>query len=124
MGNFAIFFGIVFALFLPGFFLSLLLFKKMSFLERVVLSVLFSIIITTTLTIVLGFDEAAKERTGGVTPQNVWKWEIIITSAFALLAGLRFFLDKDWHQRKIREISHFVKKLRTPLKEGKVYRRL
>lgn len=86
MISFVSIFGILIALFIPGFFATLIFFKGISLLERLVLSITFSIMIATTIGIALGYNQEVKNITGGVNPANVWKWELIAASSLGFIA--------------------------------------
>jgi len=78
--------GILMALFIPGFFMSLIFFRRITFLERMVLSFTFSIMIATSIGIALGYDKEVKDITGGVNPSNVWRWELVATGILGIIA--------------------------------------
>lgn len=78
--------GLLFALFLPGLFVTLIFFRELKLLERVILSITFSIMISVAIGISLGYDADVAHITGGITSFNVWKWELITTSVFGFLA--------------------------------------
>ena len=81
-------FGILMALFIPGFFVTFIFFRGITFLERIVLSFTFSIMIATAIGIALGYDKEVKDITGGVNSQNVWKWELAAASILGIIALL------------------------------------
>src|SRR3989338_957752 len=78
--------GLITALFLPGFFITLIFFKEVNVLERLMLSITFSIMISIAVGIGLGYNKNVKELTGGITHQNVWKWELVITFSLMVIA--------------------------------------
>lgn len=78
--------GLVFGMFLPGFFITWIFFREVKWLERVSLSVAYSIMITITIAISLGYNENVKNITGGITSGNLWVWELIITGILGLIA--------------------------------------
>jgi uncharacterized membrane protein len=82
--------GLLFGMFLPGFFISLIFFKEAKWLERILLSITYSIMITIAIAIGLGYNEAVKNITGGITSFNLWKWELIITSILALITIIMY----------------------------------
>lgn len=71
--------GILFALFIPGFILTLIIFNNKSWLEKLAFSIAFSIIITVIIGISLGYNEGVKNITGGINAPNVWIGEIAVT---------------------------------------------
>ena len=73
--------GLMFALFIPGFFITLIFFREVNWLERVMLSITFSIMLSVAIGISLGYNKEVKGFTGGIIPSNVWMWELIVTSA-------------------------------------------
>lgn len=78
--------GIMLALFIPGFLTTLILFKEESFLERIILSVALSIMISTTIGIALGYNQDVKNITGGVTQRNLLVWEASVAGFLFILA--------------------------------------
>ena len=80
-------FGFLFALFLPGFFITLIFFREVKFLERLLLSITFSIMLAIAIGIGLGYDRNVAQVTGGITPYNVWRLELAITGVLALVAA-------------------------------------
>lgn len=78
--------GLVLALFFPGYLVTLIFFKEAKVLERIVLSVAFSIMISVAIGIALGYNENVKNITGGINKSNVWRWELILTAILGLMA--------------------------------------
>lgn len=97
--------GLLLALFLPGFCITLLFFREANFLERVMLSITFSIMIAIAIGIALGYNKEVKNMTGGITPANVWKWELAITSA---LLGLVLIIN--WRSISFKNMQALLKK--------------
>lgn len=81
--------GLVFSLFLPGFLLNLLMFKKQDVNERIALSFVFSIVILTILGFSLGFQSIA-DLTGGITKSNLYISLLIIN----LVLGITCLIKK------------------------------
>lgn len=78
--------GIVLVLFLPGYLLTLILFKEeIDQLERFVLSVALSICIDVFVGLSLGFNEKIASITGGITEFNIWIFLISISIIFFLV---------------------------------------
>tara|TARA_Y100000310_G_C20570100_1_gene757573 strand:- start:187 stop:483 length:297 start_codon:yes stop_codon:yes gene_type:complete len=71
--------GLSFGLFIPGFLLTLVLFKKINPLERIVISVGLSIGIDILIGLFLGANKTMKEITGGITELNIWLYLIFIS---------------------------------------------
>jgi uncharacterized membrane protein len=97
--------GFIFALFLTGLLLTLIFFKEVKILERMLLSITFSIMLTIALAIMLGYNEEVKNITGGITAANLWKWELAITGILSLVA-----LIVNW--KKIKGFKFSKMKLR------------
>ena len=72
-------FGLVLALFIPGFLLTKIIFKKQDTLEMLAFSVIFSIVIDIMLGLLLGFNEFMASLTGGISVFNVWFYLILIS---------------------------------------------
>lgn len=64
--------GLGFALFIPGFLLTKILFHEQEILETIAFSVAFSIAIDIFLGLFLGANETMFNITGGITEMNVW----------------------------------------------------
>ncbi|MBI2557991.1 DUF1616 domain-containing protein [Candidatus Woesearchaeota archaeon] len=96
--------GLLFALFIPGFLVTLIFFRESELLERIMLSITFSIMLSIAIGISLGYSKNVKEITGGINPKNVWMWELIITSVlFAVVLVLhrqKLTMDKIMNLRK------------------------
>jgi uncharacterized membrane protein len=71
-------FGLLFVLFIPGFLITQILFKKSELLEKILLTVLLSIGFYVILGIFLGFNETMKNITGGLSKRNIWIYSIVI----------------------------------------------
>ncbi len=101
--------GLLFALFIPGFLITLIFFRESEALERIILSITFSIMLSIAIGISLGYDKNVKEFTGGINPKNVWLWELITTSA--LLAVVLVM-----HRQKlaINNLMNLRKRFKTP----------
>lgn len=81
--------GLAFGLFLPGFLLTLLLFKQLDLLERIALSIGFSISIDVLVGLFLGANQTMKQITGGITPFNVWLYLIFISVVLGFIYIVR-----------------------------------
>jgi len=79
-----IIFGILFAFFIPGFLLTLLLFNNLNILEEIAFSISFSLIILLFLGLFLGVNETMANLRGGITEFNLWFYLIFLT---ILLSG-------------------------------------
>ena len=88
MNSFIAFFGLLFALFLPGFLITLISFREVKVLERLLLSITFSIMIAIAIGIGFGYDKNVKDITGGITPKNVWYSELVITGLLFIVAAI------------------------------------
>ena len=71
--------GLAFAIFIPGFLLTKILFKDQEILEMMAFSIGFSISIDIFLGLILGANETMYQFTGGITEFNLWFYIIIIT---------------------------------------------
>ncbi|MEM4267812.1 MAG: hypothetical protein QXK37_03180 [Candidatus Woesearchaeota archaeon] len=74
--------GLLFTLFIPGFCLDLLLFKRKPLIERVALGILFSMLIDLGLTFFLAGSKTAAKITGGLMPITLWAYLIAISAIF------------------------------------------
>ena len=72
--------GALFALFIPGYLVTLIFFKELKLLQKIALAITFSIMIDVAIGIFLGYNENMKNITGGVTSGNVWFYSLIVTS--------------------------------------------
>ena len=101
--------GLLLALFIPGFLITLIFFREVNLLERLMLGITFSIMISIAIGISLGYNKEVKEFTGGINPANVWLWELIVTSV--LLAIVLFI-----HRQKLKPdyILNLRKRFKTP----------
>ena len=101
--------GLLLALVIPGFLITLIFFREVNILERILLSVTFSIMLSVAIGISLGYNKEVKEFTGGISPSNVWMWELIVTSA--LLAVVLII-----HRQKLKPeyVLNLKKRFKTP----------
>ena len=104
--------GLLFALFLPGFFITYIFFREVKLLERIVLSIAFSIMIAVAIGISLGYNENVKNITGGINQQNVWLWELVVTS---LLGSMAWFVNRK--QINLKRIKDFRQGLKSIIKK-------
>ena len=74
-----IIFGLVFALFIPGFLLTLIFFKELELIEKIGLAFVLSICIDIFVGLFLGYNETMKNITGGITSKNVWLYLLNIS---------------------------------------------
>ena len=77
--------GLLFGLFIPGFLLTLILFKKIDLLERIALSIGLSIAVDVFVGLFLGANQTMKEITGGITEFGVWLYLIAVSIIFILI---------------------------------------
>ena len=77
--------GLILGMFAPGFFITLLFFREVKILERMLLSIAYSIMITIALAISLGYNENVKNITGGITSPNMLRWEFLITAILGVI---------------------------------------
>ena len=101
--------GLAFALFIPGIFITLIFFREVSFLERILLGIAFSIMISISVGIGLGYNKNVKELTGGITPYNVWKWELIVSGALLI-----FVLIIHREKLKLKYLMGLRKRIKIP----------
>lgn len=77
--------GLSFGLFIPGYLLTLILFKKIDILERIALAIGLSISIDVLVGLFLGANKTMKEITGGITEFNVWFYLIFVSLALGVV---------------------------------------
>ncbi len=84
--------GLLFGLFIPGYILTLILFKEQEILERIALSIGLSIAIDVFVGLFLGANETMKDITGGITEANVWFYLVAVTVILATI----LFIQKQY----------------------------
>lgn len=94
-----IIFGLLLALFVPGFLVALIFFKELEVIEKVALGFVFSICIDIIVGLFLGYNEAMKNLTGGITAFNIWIYLLIISIILSLIYAKR---EKIWIFKRIR----------------------
>lgn len=110
--------GLLFALLVPGFFITLIFFREVNWLERIMLSITFSIMLSIAIGIGLGYNKEVKDITGGINPKNVWGLELIITAIVVVLALIAN--RKSINLKNIRNsIKKYEPKAKLPKKEEK-----
>ena len=83
-------FALVLVLFLPGFFLTLIFFKKLDLIKLILFSFSFSIIIDVLLAFFLGGTKFLKNMTGGYTSLNIFGSLLFISTLLAVV----YFLSR------------------------------
>lgn len=91
--------GALFALFVPGYLVTLIFFKELKLLQKIALAITFSIMIDVAIGIFLGYNENMKNITGGVTSENVWFYSLIVTG-FLLVMYLFTKTEKQISAKK------------------------
>ncbi len=91
---FQIIVGLLLGLFIPGFLLVMILFKKLSIIEKVGLSIAFSLVIDVIIALMLGYNRSAMIATGGITTHNVWSHSVGITGILFLVLLIKYTLQK------------------------------
>jgi len=81
--------GLAFALFIPGFLLTKIIFKEQEILETIAFSIAFSIGIDIFLGLFLGANETMYKLTGGITELNLWFYLLIITAILTVILILQ-----------------------------------
>ncbi len=87
--------GLLFFLFLPGYFAVKLFFNSLKIDKQYLLSVIFSIMIGLVIGVFFGYDRAQALRTGGFTPENIWVGELMVTAGLALFLAIRRIIKKQ-----------------------------
>jgi uncharacterized membrane protein len=82
-------FGLILALFLPGYIIARTFFKELGELEKVAIAFVLSISIDIFLGLFLGYNEAMKNFTGGITAANLWLHLTLITLILAVIYSFR-----------------------------------
>ncbi len=101
--------GLLLALFIPGFLITLIFFRESELLERIMLSITFSIMLSIAIGISLGYNRNVKEITGGINSKNVWMWELSIASVLLIVV---VFLH--WKSITLSNIMNLRKRFKTP----------
>ena len=76
--------GLVLALFLPGYLFARIFFKELDELEKIALGFVLSIAIDIIMGLFLGYNEAMKNLTGGITASNLWIYLEVLTTLLIL----------------------------------------
>lgn len=74
--------GLTLGLFLPGYILTLILFKKLNQIDKISLAIGLSICIDIAVGLFLGANETARLITGGITESSIWHSLLIVTGVF------------------------------------------
>jgi len=65
-------FGLIIALFLPGYLIARIFFKELELLEKIALGFVLSIALDIFVGLFLGYNKYMKDLTGGITALNLW----------------------------------------------------
>jgi len=98
---FQIIFGLLLALFLPGYLLARLFFKELAELEKMAIGFVLSIAIDIFVGLFLGYNEFMKNLTGGITSFNLWLY----------LGSITIILFVVWILKNDDEYSHALRAL-------------
>ena len=82
--------GLAFALFIPGFLLTKIIFNGQEILETVAFSIAFSIAIDIFLGLFLGANKTMFNITGGITELNVWFYILGISIILGVIYLLKW----------------------------------
>lgn len=94
--------GLGFFLFIPGYLTTKIFFDKTTKLEKILLSVVFSIMIGIAIGIFFGYNKLQAQLTGGFTFNNIFISEIIITFIIATILYLKRRINtKTKHKKQI-----------------------
>ncbi|RMF06678.1 hypothetical protein D6764_01670 [Candidatus Woesearchaeota archaeon] len=94
------FIGTLFALFVPGYLVTELVFKEMDLKEKIATGIAMSIGIDILLGIFLGYSKSQKELTGGITAYNAWFYMLVITAVLGTAVLLKKLSSRVGHKRK------------------------
>lgn len=89
-----VFFGLVFFFYLPGYFLVKIFFNSSKQEEKIILSILFSIVIGMSIGVFFGYDRAQALRTGGFTADNLWVAELLLTALLVFTLALKNIIKR------------------------------
>ena len=81
--------GLAFILLIPGYLLSIVLFKKLEHLERIAIAIGLSIGIDIALGLILGFNKTMASITGGVSELSVWIGLILVSAVLLAIYMLK-----------------------------------
>lgn len=88
--------GILFALFIPGYLLTRIIFNEIESSKGIAFSLIFSLAISISLGFFLGANETMANITGGITEFNVWYYLIILS----IILGFIFVLKEKGYLSK------------------------
>lgn len=90
--------GLILALFIPGYLIARIFFKELEELEKVALGFVLSIALDILVGLFLGYNEAMKNITGGITAFNLWLYIGSITIILLIAWALKN--DNEWNSTK------------------------
>ena len=96
--------GLPLALFIPGYLIARLLFKELEELEKVAIGFVLSIAIDIIVGLFLGYNEAMKNITGGITSFNLWLYLGSITIILLIIWALK-------NEHEFKAATHWIKSL-------------
>jgi len=77
--------GLLFVFAIPGFLVTMIFFEKSDKFEKTILSIILSISFYVLLGVFLGFNETAKNLTGGLSTFNLWIYSLVINIALLVI---------------------------------------
>jgi uncharacterized membrane protein len=90
-------FGLLLALFLPGYLVTRIFFKELEELEKIALGFVLSIAIDIALGLFLGYNETMKNLTGGITALNLW----LYLGSITIILIISWILNNNDEYKKI-----------------------
>ena len=95
-------FGLLFALFVPGFLVVAIFFKEEKPMEKLAFSITFSIMISIIIAIFFGYNAAVKDLFGGITFENLVLGEVVVNCSLLILLGLDIFFGKKEKKKVVK----------------------
>jgi uncharacterized membrane protein len=89
-------FGFMLSLFVPGYLLARIFFNDAEPLEKIGLGFVLSIVLDVALGLLLGYNQAVRDITGGITALNMWIY-LVGTTVFLFI--ILMIKDRDDRQK-------------------------
>lgn len=88
--------GIIFFMFLPGWFIVQSFFQDLGKMEKILFSIIISVMLGLVVGVFFGYDRNWAQITGGFTEGSIWLGEIIIT----IIAGIIYLVSRKVNKNK------------------------
>jgi uncharacterized membrane protein len=86
--------GLLLGLFIPGLILVMVFFRELNLLEKLSLAVVFSMMISISIAVYLGYNAEQAAITGGLVFENIIRLQVMVVAILSILYMLMFMKNR------------------------------